>query len=118
VKLPFVSRAAFDAMHARAAAAELRAAWAARYDELLTKYHQLKLQGYTAPEPRSAVPLPPAIDMRSDISRAIDEIPASRDSRNRKAMLDQVDADRAAGVSDAEIVLRIRRGNRPAEELE
>lgn len=144
MKLPWVSRAAYDAMHVRAERAELVSGAANRdallaaerareafgraqgaeahamaqatlLDSVLTKYHQLKLQGFTLPvEPRA--PQSTVSALIDKVNRAIDSAPASRDPKNRAAMWAQVESDRANGVSEEEIVMRIRRGNRPAEE--
>lgn len=88
-----------------------------RYGDLLTKYHELRQQGFAVPAEMKALP-PVVVTPELLIGRAIDAIPASRDPKNRSLMWRQAKADQLAGVSPEEIIMRIQRGTRPAEELE
>lgn len=118
MKLPWVSRSEYDLaivqLNAARTAGEQYAAWwagvAARYDDLLAKYHMLKLQGATAPEPQRAVESAP----RDPVMEAVNVACAGKDAKVRAAMLTQVKRDRTAKMPDAEIILRIQRGSRPA----
>lgn len=85
-----------------------------RYDDLLARYHMLKLQGFAEPAPQP-VPFPrQAID---PITAAVNTASAGKDPEIRAAMMMQVGRDRNAGLKDDEIIRRIQRGNRPAEEV-
>lgn len=81
-----------------------------RYQELLIRYHALKLQGAVEPVP----PPPVKIATIDPILRAVNE--RAPDQKTRDAMMAQVRIDTAAGLKVDEIVRRIYRGNRPAEE--
>ena len=79
-----------------------------RYDELLEKYHALKLQG--------AEPVPPAAQYASRPPEPDDELKAliaehsGGDIRKRYIMLRQLKQDRADGVSPEEIRRSIESG--------
>lgn len=85
-----------------------------RYDDLLARYHMLKLQGFAEPAPERVIARP-TID---PIMQAINAASAGKDHRVRAAMLAQVETDRADKMSDEAIIARIQRGNRPMEEVE
>lgn len=87
---------------------------AARYAELLTKYHQLKLQGFT-PEPVASKPEKPS---RDPVMEAVSRACAGKGELVLQSALRQVKIDREAKLSDEEIILRIQRGNRPADEFQ
>ncbi len=87
---------------------------AERYDALLEKYHALRQQGFAQP-----VPERPMVHREPDaILTAIYRIPASRDPNVRAKMVSQARADEAMGVPADEIIARIQRGTRPAEEMD
>lgn len=130
MKLPWVSRLAFEqacalaetcrvaAEHweqhatriAERATADLERA-DQRYTDLLSRYHMLKLQGaHEAPPPPPMKLVTPDPILKAIADRAPDE-------RTRKAMLAQVEIDKAAGLSAPEIVARIYAGNRPAADV-
>lgn len=98
-----------------AAAERAMVASEARYAELLTRYHALKLQGFAAPAPE---PVPPPVTTPDPVLTAVNQASAGKDPRVRSAMLAQVAIDRKAELDDERIILRIQRGNRPGEELD
>lgn len=84
----------------------------ARYAELMASYRMLKLQG--AHEPVAIPTLPePKVD---PVMAAVNA--KAPDAKTRASMLRQVERDRKAELSDEEIIMRINRGNRPAEEVQ
>lgn len=87
-----------------------REAWR-RYDDLFARYHMLKLQGATIPEPARTAQAPKVDPVLVAINAA-----CARHPELRPAMLRQVAIDRAADLTDERIILRIQRGNRPADE--
>lgn len=125
-RLPWVSRAFHDAVvgalqaeterrnHerldavARAIRAERigeREAHEKRYSELLARYHTLKLQGFTEVQPvqpREALAVDP-------IARAI-RAKAGSDRKLREQMELQAARDKADGVAETDILLRIQMG--------
>lgn len=128
MKLPWVSRAEYDLVMAQRdseheAAREARVEyeyalnnerkWEKRFADLLARYHQLKLQGFTAPPAEPTATAPSPID---PIVMALNE--ASKGNPHlRAAGMRQAAFDKAAGLSVEEIISRIQRGNRPAEEV-
>jgi hypothetical protein len=80
----------------------------ARYDNLLEKYHALRLQGA---EP--SIPVPQYTPMKSepfDEMKALIADISGSDLRKRAMMLRQLAQDRADGVPAEEIETRIRTG--------
>ncbi len=84
-----------------------------RYDDLLARYHMLKLQGFAEPTPQPTITTP-TVD---PVTQAVNAACAGKDSKVRGAMLNQVALFRVAKLSDDEIIARIQRGNRPADEI-
>lgn len=84
-----------------------------RYADLLGKYHELKLAGAKPKEPEPVIERTP-ID---PVTEAVNAASAGMDGKVRVAMLRQVAVDRNAGLSTMDIIARIQRGNRPAEEV-
>lgn len=122
MKLPIISRAvaqeqyeqlerntvrALDFASARAERAEKQ------YDDLMARFTMLKLQGFAEPTPTVTMPTA-AID---PVFHAINVASAGKDARVRRGMIAQAAADKAASVPQEEIIARIQRGNRPAEEV-
>lgn len=98
----------------RAKGAEIRAERAEQlYDDLLARYHALKLQGATTPEPERTIPAKPIDPVLS----AINDASAGKDAKVRVGMIRQAAVDKEAGLKPEDIILRIQRGNRPAEEV-
>ncbi len=114
MKLPWVSRALYEQVVADYALAERwflgereanekwQTAAVKHYDDLLARYHMLKLQGFAEPTPQPTI-------TRIIATFALRII--------RGAMLNQVALFRVAKLSDDEIIARIQRGNRPADEI-
>lgn len=105
--LPFVSRAAFDAVVTLHQASER--AWAERYDRLATRYHDLILRGATpTPAPEPVAPPVQRDPVRTAIAQVCggDRLKAAQ--MERQAML-----DRAAGVADDLIIRNILTGVTP-----
>lgn len=107
MRLAWVSRTLYEAM--RDDAREQLAQAALAYKELLTKYHQLKLQGATLVEPvvhhqRSTIDSVEQAIQAACIGRP-ELIPIMR----RQAM-----REKNAGLPEREITLRIQHGVRPA----
>lgn len=86
----------------------------ARYAELLSKYHSLKLQGFTETPPPAAAPVTPPVD---PVMQAVNAASAGKDAKVRRAMLRQVGIDRKADLPDEEIIRRIQLGNRVEQEF-
>ena len=86
----------------------------ARYADLMASYRLLKLQGFVEqPIPRGTSHGEGKIDpIQAAINRA-----ARGDPALKRQMLAQLEIDRAAKLNDVEILQRIERGNRPAEEM-
>lgn len=84
----------------------------ARYSELMVAYKQLKLQGFTQPTPELVREVPKADPVMQAVNQA-----CRGDARVRSAMLQQVMRDREEDVPEIEIIERIHRGSRPAEEV-
>lgn len=84
----------------------------ARYAELMASYRLLRLQGAQIEPPKPTMGEAPAPD---PVLAAVNA--KAPDIRTRATMLEQVAKDRAGGVPDPEIILRINRGSRPAEDL-
>lgn len=82
-----------------------------RYAELMASFLSLRLQGATEPTPAPVVK-PVKVD---PVLQAIDA--KAPDAKTRAQMLRQVAIDRKADLPEAEIVARIHRGNRPAEDV-
>ncbi len=85
----------------------------AMYAELLTRYHQLKLNGFVEHK-EPVLPLTEPVD---PVMQAVNEACAGKGIAVRKAMLLQVRHDRAAELNDEAIIMRIRRGNRVEDEF-
>ena len=107
MKFPFVSRFAFEvalevSKLARADARDARAALA----DMTAKYHQLRLQGQTLPEPKPEPPEPKPVD---PCIKAINDMTAG-DDRLRAAALRQLAQDRANNIPDSEIIMKIAEG--------
>lgn len=104
MRLPWVSRAAFDlSQHNNAQLHLLVKEHAdARYDNLLSKYHALRLQGANVPEPKPAVIAkePSMLDM------AITE-KAGGNHRLRLHLTRWAAEQRQARVDDGEIMERV-----------
>jgi len=84
----------------------------AKHETLLARYHMLKLQGFAPVEPQ-----PPSSPVSTDpVMAAIDR--HAKDGRTRAQMRKQVELDRLQKLTDAQIVARIERGNRPADEYD
>lgn len=81
-------------------------------DAMALRYHALKLQGASEPEP-------PRVVERTVVDPVIAavNIACVGKEQARKGMLVQVARDREAELSDQDIILRIQRGNRPQEEV-
>ena len=77
-----------------------------RYADLMASYRMLKLQGASEPAPTPA----PREKPQPDIVKAAISRKCGRNKELRRHMEAQVEADRAAGVSDPEIALRIEQG--------
>ena len=84
-----------------------------RYDDLLTKYHQLRVQGNSAPGPMPVIP-PRVVD---EVAQAINAI-AGTDRQLRANMWRRANEEKAAGLSDPEIIVRIVRGTSLEEFIE
>lgn len=122
---PWVSRdlyalACIERDAARAAGVQMAEMWAAEagrwrsaHDDLLSRYHALKLHGFAEIPAPTITPLPE----RDPVMLAVNQACAGKDIRVRKAMLEQVAIDRAAQKTDADIVANILRGSRPAEDV-
>lgn len=128
MKWPWVSRAQADRLTAEANALarysdgqildlqERIIGWQKRYDDLLARYHMLKLQGFGAESipanpTQNRIPIDP-------VMLAVNEACAGKDVKVRKAMLAQVKRDReATKLTDEQIIARIHRGSRPADDL-
>lgn len=132
MKLPFVSRALYDVVVFQRDTARLdekmresiatmrQMEWTdalhherAQYAALLARYHALKLQGAATPEPERVIPAKP-IDL---VLSAINDASAGKDAKVRVGMIRQAAVDKEAGLKETDIILRIQRGNRPAEEV-
>lgn len=131
MKWPFVSREAYDAVcDARDVARDVSAFLRrdlmnqaerftdllnksdAKHEALLARYHMLRLQGCAPVEPH-----PPSLPVSTDpVMAAIDR--HAKDGRTRGAMLKQAKLDELRGLTPDEIVARIERGNRPADEYD
>jgi hypothetical protein len=85
-----------------------------RYADLLSKYHQLKVQGFSAPAPQPVIPTRPPVD---PVVSAVNAACAGKDAAVRQAALKQIAIDRMAALSDDVIIARIRRGNRPMDDM-
>lgn len=83
----------------------------ARYADLMVSYRMLRLQGFT---PAPAEPVARPEEKPDPVMAAINAV--ARDAKTRAAAIRQVEIDRAAKLTDVEIIQRIHRGNRPAEE--
>lgn len=83
-----------------------------RYADLMVSYRMLRLQGFT---PAPAEPVAREVEKPDPVLAAINAV--ARDSKTRAAAIRQVEIDRAAKLTDVEIIQRIQRGNRPAEEI-
>lgn len=84
----------------------------ARYADLMSSYRMLRMKGFEPPPPEQVVgPVAPV-----DIVLAAVNAHAP-DAKTRKMMLRQVEIDRGMQLTDVEIIQRIQRGNRPAEEI-
>lgn len=81
--------------------------------DLLARYHALKLNGASTPEPTPAIPVKPVDPVLS----AINDASAGKDAKVRVGMTRQAAVDKEAGLKPEDIILRIQRGNRPAEEV-
>lgn len=113
MRSPWVSRARFDDLqHVRASDAEYIAQlhagrkelWA-RYDDLMAKYHALKLAGAVEP-----IPLTMAVAKEPDVvTKAIIET-AGSNRLLRKQYSEFVTEQRAAGTDEDEIAKAIRLG--------
>lgn len=107
MKLPWVSRIAFEIAiesrdHARVDAHVAQRA----LQDLTAKYHQLRLQGQAAPEPKPEPPAPREVD---PLIAAINERTAG-DPKLRAAALSQLKMDRASGMTDDDILQCISGG--------
>lgn len=76
-----------------------------RYDALMTRFTQLRLQGFADPSSALAVP-----ERESDPLRAAIAAKVGNDPRLLRHALAQLAADRRAGVDDMEILSRIEMG--------
>ncbi len=118
---PWVSRAKLDRAlqasvdaNSRALLAEAKVdamqdtlrGWAARYDQLLARYHDMKMAG-------GAVPAVIKPKERDELISMLHTLPKDRGVRANA--LRQIEADRAAGLSDVEIMRRMQEGT-PADE--
>lgn len=117
---PWVSRSlleAIEAHHARAVTMLLSRITESdqRYKDLLSKYHQLTLQGYALP---TAGPTPPARPLPDPVMQAVNAACGGKDVAVRQAALKQVAIDRVARLTDDQIIARIRRGNRPMDDMQ
>lgn len=81
----------------------------ARYADMASRYHMLKLQGATLP------PVPVSVQVEQDPVTAAVNAACIGNRALRAQMLRQVERDRAAGFKDLEIVTRIQQGT-PAED--
>lgn len=107
MSLPWVSRTTFEmALTVSKLAHEEAQVWRRQYQDLLAKYHQLRLQGQTAPEP---TPEPPARREVDPVIAAINEKTAN-DPRLRAAALAQLAQDRQLGKSNEDILRSIYTG--------
>lgn len=132
MKLPWVSRDQHDAWRKAAENAmrhcdlldavcqrlEARAdrdlvASEARYAELMVAYKQLRLQGFAQP----TVETPREAQRFDPVMQAVNQACQGKDVRVRAAMIAQVALDRKAEMPELEIIQRIERGARPAEEM-
>lgn len=99
---------AFQAAHERVVAVAEQ-----RYNDLLARYHMLKLQGATVVESAPVREAPKADPVSAALAVAC---------RGNEALLREqrraVERDRAAGLSDEEIARRILAGNRVQTEFE
>lgn len=86
----------------------------ARYSELMTRFVQLTLQGFTAPAP---IPTMPVVTL-DPVQEAVNAACAGKDPKVRAQMLRQIAIDRDAKLAPEDIILRIQRGNRPAEDVQ
>ncbi len=83
-----------------------------RYADLMVSYRMLRLQGFTPPP---AEPVASPAEKPDPVLAAVNA--AAKDAKTRTLMLRQVEIDRNADLTDVEIIQRIQRGNRPAEEI-
>lgn len=83
----------------------------ARYSELMASYRMLRLQGAQVQQAEPSM----TIEAPDPVLAAVNA--KAPDIRTRASMLAQVAIDRSNGVPDPEIILRITRGSRPAEDL-
>lgn len=125
---PWVSRRAFDVVvaerererdefvrgvnldHARWM--ESLRTWKAAYDDLMARYHMLKLQGATIVEPAPVRERPKSDPVKAALAVASRGNPTLLREQTRA-----VERDRAAGLSDDDIARRILAGNRVAAEF-
>jgi len=120
-----VARSAYDLALAqlnaqRQASQESDVRWVAEsnharesYDALLTRYHQLKLQGYTEPVP---TPTPLPVQPDDPIEKAINVASRGMGPIVRDGMFRQAAIDEAMGVKKEDIAQRILLGTRPMDE--
>lgn len=107
---PWISRAVYMARHKEflrereAHHTEMRD-WAVRYDSLLEKYHALKLQGASIPEPTKTLERPEFDPVMAAITAK-----AGPDRRLRAQMSAEVMRSRQAGIDDVEIIRAIEQG--------
>jgi hypothetical protein len=124
MKWPWVSRASHDRLQedCDVRLAEMKAAVLAsdrgydallsRYDDLLEKYHALKVQGAVL-EPKSAIPTgigAAVASLQADELRDLIHTKCGTDFRRRGMMLAQLARDRADKVDDDVIQRRILEG--------
>ena len=107
MRWPWMSRRAHEVELARyqaaaARAAELLDALLVRYDTLLDKYHALRVVGATIPEPKAPTPTRQPDPLEPFITTAHPTL--------RALALRQLRQDRAAGMTDEEIMQRMREG--------
>lgn len=105
MRLPWVSRSTFEmALEVSKFAQEESRASHRAFQDLMAKYHQLRLEGQVAPEPKPEPPAPRTVD---PIIAAIND---RTDPKLRAAALNQVKVDRLAGRSDEDILRDIYGG--------
>lgn len=84
----------------------------AMYADLLARYHMLKLQGAVVVEPAQPREVPKADALKDALAVA------SRGNQNLlRQMMRAVEQDRAAGLTDEQIIRRIKAGNRVQAEF-
>ncbi len=86
-----------------------------RYDALLERYHQLKLQGHTAPDP---TPTPPISTPADPVEHALADTGRGLPPELRAARRAQAEADLKGGMSPLELAMRIRSGHRVQDEYQ